>query len=140
MVLLKNVPALTMRLVLFILYFLVLSGCSTQAVTVTTLRLYGPNTLGDMKPALIEGIWGFFGKGVATAICGVDGRTFDPCVIAVELPPGKHEVNARLILAAATVHRTHVVQLEEASAYQVVPKKRDDGFEEPVIEFRKFRD
>jgi hypothetical protein len=129
-----------MRSIVFALYLLAVCGCSTQAVTVTTLRPYGPKTLGDMKPALIEGIWGFFGKGVATAICGVDGKAFDTCVIAVELPPGEHQVDVRLILGAATIHRTYGMQLEEAGTYQVVPKKMDDGSEEPVIRFHKFRD
>jgi len=122
-----------------VLFLLMLGGCSTQAVSVTTFRPYEPVSTGEMKPARIEGIWGFFGQGVATAICGVDGKRIDPCVIAVELPPGPHEVSVRLMLAGAEIHRTYVLELEGAGAYRVVPKRMDDGTEAPVIEARDAR-
>lgn len=127
------------RAILLISFLLVLCGCSTKTVQVTTVRLYDSKPYPEKIPALIEGIWGVFGKGVATAICGVDGRTFDPCVIAVELLPGNHTIDVRLILASATIHRTYVMNLGEASMYVVVPARKMDGFEEPVIEFKRFR-
>ena len=122
---------------LLILYSLVLGGCSTKTVTVTTVKMYDSNSPPEKTPAVIEGIWGMFGKGVATAICGVDERTFDPCVIAVELLPGMHTVHVRLILASSRIHRTHLVNIEEGRVYSVVPKRNPDNTEEPVIELKK---
>jgi hypothetical protein len=121
------------------LCLLALCSCSTTTVTVGTFKTYEGDSLPESKTALIEGIWGMFGKGVATAICGVDEIRFDPCVIAIELLPGEHTVYVRLILASAVIHRTYVQEFIAGSAYFLRPEKREDGSEEPVIEFRKFR-
>jgi hypothetical protein len=118
---------------------LTMCSCSTDTVSVGTVKLYKEDSLPENKTALVEGIWGFFGKGVATAICKVDKKSFDPCVIAVELLPGEHSVDVRLILASAEIHRTYVQKFSAGREYQVRPKKKGDGTEEPVIEFKRSR-
>lgn len=118
---------------------LLLCSCSTANVTVPNVRMYEGNPLPESKTAILGGIWGWFGGGIATAVCGVDEMKYDPCVIGVELLPGEYTVNVRLIIGNSWIYRKYRMEFVAGSEYQVRPKKNEDSTEYPVIEFYKFR-
>ncbi len=117
---------------------LAMTACSTSTVTMTTVKLYKGGPLPEAETARVHGIAGLFGKGIATAVCGVDGRVFDPCVTDVELLPGEHTIDVRLILGNSYVYRSWTIDLVRGGDYNVRPARiGDTHYEEPVIRFHR---
>ena len=68
-------------------------------------KLYEGEPLPENKIVHIEGIYGIFGWGRATAICRVDEHRFDPCLLSVDLLPGKHTIEVRYLYGNEEMNR-----------------------------------
>jgi len=115
------------------IFALSLYGCSNSVVSTTTVRLYEDKSLPRENIARIEAIHGVLGEGIATAICGVDEHVFDPCVLAVELPPGQYTVHVREIAGKTVIRKSYTRRFKAGSTYIVGIRVRENGSEEPVI-------